>query len=98
MKTTTAAATIQELRKLFSTFGLPEQLVSDNRPQFVPSEFSQFLNSNDVKYIKYHPSTNGMVEFFVQSFKRAMMSSDSQPFPEISYIFVTVLHHYPPYY
>ena len=33
MKTTTTSATIQELRKLFSAYGLPEQLVSDNRPQ-----------------------------------------------------------------
>ena len=77
MKTTTAATTIQELRKLFSTFRLPEQSVSDNGPQFVSSEVAQFLKSNGVKYIKsapYHPLTN---ERFVQSLKRAMLSSDS---------------------
>jgi len=37
-----------------------------------------------VKHIKsalYHPSMNGMAEHFVQSFKKAMMSSDSQPYP-----------------
>jgi len=84
MKTTTTTANIQELWNLFSTFGLPEQVVSDNGPQFISSEFAQFLKSNGVKHIKsapYHPSMNGMAERFVQSFKKAMMSSDSQPYP-----------------
>ena len=30
MTSTTISATIRELRKIFTTFGLPEQLVSDN--------------------------------------------------------------------
>ena len=35
MKSTTAAAkTIEELRCLFSRWGIPEQIVSDNCPQF----------------------------------------------------------------
>ena len=33
MTTTTASRTIEELRKLFATHGLPEQLVSDNGPR-----------------------------------------------------------------
>ena len=32
MKSTTATATIQELRRLFASYGLPEQVVSDNGP------------------------------------------------------------------
>ena len=79
---TTSAATIRELRKIFARFGLPEQLVSDNGPQFVSAEFTQFLKSNGVKHIKsapYHPSTNGIAERFVQSFKRAMLTNESLP-------------------
>jgi len=79
---TTSAATIRELRKIFARFGLPEQLVSDNGPQLVSAEFTQFLKNNGVKHIKsapYHPSTNGIAERFVQSFKRAMLMNESLP-------------------
>ena len=56
--------------------------MSDNGPQFVSAEFTQFLKSNGVKHIKsapYHPSTNGIAERFVQSFKRAMLTNESLP-------------------
>ena len=82
MTSTTSLATIRELRKIFTTFRLPEQLVSDNGPQFVLAEFSQFLKSNGIKHIKsapYAPSTNGIAERFVQSFKRAMLTNDTLP-------------------
>jgi len=44
--TTTASRTIEELRKLFATHGLPEQLVSDNGPQFIADEFGVFMRNN----------------------------------------------------
>ncbi len=79
MKSTTAVATIQELRKLFAAYGLPVQLVSDNGPQFASGEFAEFMKSNGVKHIRsapYHPSSNGAAERFVQAFKRATKASD----------------------
>lgn len=75
MKTTTAAQTIKELRKVFSVHGIPEQMVSDNGPQFSSAEFSQFCKVNGVKHIRvspYHPASNGLAERFVQTFKKAM--------------------------
>ena len=39
---TTPTATIQHLRMIFSRFGLPETLVSDNGPQFAAEEFRSF--------------------------------------------------------
>ena len=39
MKSTTSTATIQELRRMFVTYGIPEQLASDNGPQFISREF-----------------------------------------------------------
>ena len=43
MKSTTASNTIRVLRSLFSKYGLPNEVVSDNGPQFVAEEFAEFL-------------------------------------------------------
>ena len=75
MSSTTAVQTIQALRQLFGTHGIPEQLVSDNGSQFVSDEFAMFLKQNGVKHIRcapYHPSSNGLAKRFVQTFKTAM--------------------------
>jgi len=78
MTTTSAARTIEELRKLFATHGLPEQLVSDNGSQFTPDEFRTFTRKNGIKHIRsapYHPATNGSAERFVQTFKQALRAA-----------------------
>ena len=46
MSSTTSQSTILELRKLFAAYGLPEHLISDNGPQFVSTEFENFLKMN----------------------------------------------------
>ena len=79
MKITTTSATIQELRKLFSAFGLPEQLVSDSGPQLASVDFTHFLKCNGIKHIRctpYHPSSNGAAERFVKTFKNAMEAGE----------------------
>jgi len=85
MKTTMASATIRELRQLFSSYGLPEQLVSDSGPQFTSTEFEAFLKSNGIKHTcsaPYHPSSNRLAERFVQTFNRAMRANAH---PELSF-------------
>ena len=89
MKSTTTAATVLQLHKLFSAYGLPEQLVSDNGPQFSSTEFSEFLSKNGVNHIKsapYHPSSNGAVERFIQTFKKTMRSGEHQGLPFDQYL------------
>ena len=79
MSSTTASKTIATLRHLFSAYGLPEQLVSDNGPQFLSEEFQTFMKQNGVKHIRcapYHPSFNGAAERFIQTFKQAMKASE----------------------
>ena len=78
MSMTTSSKTISVLRHLFAQYGLPEQLVSDNGPQFTSDDFAQFLRSNGVKHIRcspYHPSSNGAAERLVRTFKQAMKAS-----------------------
>ena len=79
MTSTTADSTIATLRRVFAAFGLPEQLVTDNGPQFVSREFADFVQGNGIKHIRtapYHPSSNGAVERLVQTFKQAMKAGE----------------------
>lgn len=58
MRSTTAEKTIEKLGEMFSRFGSPAQLVSDNGPQFVSQEMTVFLQANGVQHSKsapYHP-------------------------------------------
>ena len=60
MNSTTATKTVEEMRRLFTTHGLLEQLVSDKGPQFVAEEFRSFVRNKGIKYIRstpYHPAT-----------------------------------------
>ena len=73
MKPTTAEKTIEVMRTMFGSYGIPEQVVSDNSPQFTSDEFTEFMKQNRIKHIRstpYHTPTNGLAERFVQTFKR----------------------------
>ena len=79
MSTTTTATTIKKLRFLFASYGLPEQIVTDNGPQFTSEEFQAFIKQNGIRHTRcapYHPSSNGAVERFNQTFKQALRASE----------------------
>ena len=83
MPQNTAKRTIMEIRRLFAAYGLPQQIVTKNESQFTAEEFSNFLYSNGAKHIRvthYHPSSNGLAERFVKTFKGAMKAG-SLPLP-----------------
>ncbi|XP_046556895.1 uncharacterized protein K02A2.6-like [Haliotis rubra] len=78
---TTATVTIKHLRKIFSTFGLPEHIVSDNGAQFTSEEFQTFLRRNNIRHTRTapkHPATNGQAERAVESFKMALKKIKNQ--------------------
>ena len=80
--TITSEKTITELQKLFSTHGIPEQIVSDNGTQFTSLEFGEFLKKHGIKHMlsaPYHPATNGEAERFVQTFKHALKAARLDP-------------------
>lgn len=72
MTTTTSSNTIAALRHLFSHFGLPDHIVTDNGTQFTSNEFGTFLRLNNILHTKTspaHPATNGLAERYVGHFK-----------------------------
>ena len=79
MTQTTTSKTVSLLRHLFAKYGLPEQVVSDNGPQFISDEFAQFMCRNGIRHTRsspYHPSSNGAVERFVRTFKQTMKAGE----------------------
>ena len=71
----TASTTIEMLRGLFSSYGLPETIVSDNGPGFISKEFQKFTTANGIRHIvspPYHPASNGAAERAVQVVKQAL--------------------------
>lgn len=81
MRSTTTTLTIDLLRDLFARHGIPQQLVSDNGPQFVSEEFRLFMKQNGIRHSTsspYHPRTNGQAERFVQTFKQAMKNAKGE--------------------
>ena len=78
--TTSSNAAISKMRTVFAAYGLPEILVTDNGSAFTSTEFSEFTTRNGIRHVTsspYHPSTNGLVERAVQTFKQAMKKSSS---------------------
>ena len=71
----TSTVTIDQLRSIFATHGLPEMLVTDNGTVFTSNEFSRFTKQNGICHVRsapYHPASNGLVERAVQTFKDFM--------------------------
>ena len=67
--------TISILRSCFARLGLPVVLVSDNATNFASSEFKDFMSLNGIRHIfsaPFKPSTNGLAENMVKTFKAAM--------------------------
>lgn len=76
MHSTSSFKTIERLRTLFATYGLPELLVSDNASCFTSHEFRDFLQKNGVKFKlipPYHPASNGAAERSVQIVKKNLL-------------------------
>ena len=74
----TTKETIKALQHLFATFGLPISIVSDNGPCFSSEDFSQFMTNCGIRHTTtavYKPSSNGLAERMVQTFKKALRSS-----------------------
>ncbi|XP_063825507.1 uncharacterized protein K02A2.6-like [Ostrinia nubilalis] len=70
-------STIKTLDEIFSRFGYPKVLVSDNGTQFVNPKFAAFLKQRGIFHKRsapYNPATNGQAERHVQILKNKLRS------------------------
>ena len=69
-----SASTVEKMRSVFVTQGLPEMVVSDNATCFRSEEFGSFMRNNGIRHITsapFHPATNGLAERNSQTVKTA---------------------------
>ncbi|CAH8568978.1 unnamed protein product [Schistosoma guineensis] len=81
MPNCTTSETIRKLSTLFSSFGVPETLVTDNGSQFAAESFKHFCRTNGINHLRsppYHPQSNGQAERFVDTFKRALLKGGGE--------------------
>ena len=75
MHSITTEKTIEKLQSVFATHGLPRQIVTDNGTSFTSDKFQEFVSMNGIKHTfsaPFHPSTNGLAEKAVQTFKQGL--------------------------
>ena len=66
-------------KKFFTIHGYPEQTVSDNGTSFTSNEFQEFVKTHSIRHtltLPYHPSSNGMAERCIQTFKQEIRRLD----------------------
>lgn len=67
--------TIEYLKAIFATHGIPFKLVSDNAPQYSSEEFAKFTKDWGITHrtsSPTHPKGNGLVERTIQTVKNAL--------------------------
>ncbi|XP_033763408.1 uncharacterized protein K02A2.6-like [Pecten maximus] len=75
LHSTTSRAVINELKPIFSRFGIPEKVVSDNGPHYSSQEFVEFSRQYDFVHVTSsprYPQSNGLAEKYAQIAKRIL--------------------------
>ena len=77
---TTAAAIITSLKSQFARHGIPEEVRSDNGPQFASTSFEKFAREWEFKHITsslYYAQSNGKVENSVKTAKKILKKAQA---------------------
>ena len=78
LRSTTSAAIIRCLRKIFAVHGLPEKVVTDNGANLASEEFENFLEIQGIQHRKvtpYWPQANAEVERFNRTIEKAIRTA-----------------------
>ncbi len=69
------SSVIKFLKRNIARYGLMEELVSDNGPQYTSQQFQEFMKQCDIQHTTsspLHPQSNGLAEKAVQTIKMMM--------------------------
>ena len=72
LTSTASCAVIEAMKYIFSRYGIPETLVSDNGPQFSATEMKHYSHSFGFQHVTsspYYLQSNGQAERTVQTAK-----------------------------
>lgn len=75
LRRTDASSVLEKLEEVYTYFGLPSEVCSDNGPPFNSSLFIEACQQNNIKVLKsppYHPQSNGLAERGVQTIKTVL--------------------------
>ena len=75
LHSTSTAAVIKKLKPHFARWGIPNEVVTDNGPQFVSDEFARFAKEWNFRHITsspYHSQSNGKAESAVKIVKNLL--------------------------
>ena len=78
VKSTSTTTVLNRLDRIFSTHGLPGQVVTDNGPQFTSDEFSGYVQEHGIAHRKvtpYWPQANSAVERFNRTVEKAIRAA-----------------------
>jgi transposase InsO family protein len=94
----TSSNVIDSLSAVFSRFGVPRLLVTDNAAEFTSQELNHFCRVNGISKMEsppYHPESNGVAERGVQTVKNGLkawrLDTTHMPFKE--FLKRLLLHH-----
>jgi len=92
MPVVTARKVVEFLRSIFASEGLPEEIVSDNGPQFVSlvnsHPFVSYLKRFGIRHCKtavYNPQANGLVERFNAVLGNFIKTAELQGYDESNF-------------
>ena len=88
MTSTSGTRTVEQFQSIFAKFGIPEEIRSDNGPQFVSHEFKNFCAQYEITHTTSsprYPQSNGESERAVRTIKNLLKKcEDSKEDPYIA--------------